>query len=93
MRGLENLEEYYSPTSHNRRYKDAHYVYTWSSLHGAKIIKEGSRHDFVPSYVMCHGRGRDSDKEAGSTFLRGKNDERGDIKKTYWDTTVELNKV
>ncbi len=54
MRALESLEEVYSTTPHNRWNKDAHYLYMSSSLHGANTIKEGSRHDFVPPYVMCN---------------------------------------
>ncbi len=96
---LESLEELRSTTSHNRWNKDAQLLYMWNSLHGAHIINEGARHDFVPSYVICHGRGRASDKAYGlvevprTTFLLGKNGEREDIKKTYRYTTVKLNKV
>ena len=60
---------------------------------GSSTTRRDARHDFVPSYVICHGRGRDSNKETRTTFLLGKNGEREDIKKTYRYTTVKLNKV
>ena len=46
--------------SHNMPDKDARHFYIWFSLHGANIIKEGPRHDFVPRYVM---RNATMDKE------------------------------
>ena len=51
---IDSLLESGSTTPHNRRNKDAHYLYMSSSLHGANIMKEGSRHDFVLSSVSCN---------------------------------------
>ena len=48
---LDSLAELHSTTPHNRWNKDAQLLYMWNSLHGAHIINEGARHDFVPSYV------------------------------------------
>jgi len=50
---------------------DGTHVYLWTT----------KRDDFFAVDVICHGRGRDSNKETRTTFLRSKNAKREDIKK------------
>jgi len=54
----------------------------WNSLHAAHSVGFKERGtNVIAADVICHGRGRASDKVPRTTFLRGKNAKREDIKK------------
>ena len=75
--------------------KDArHNIFKVLASRRAHYRLRGARRDFFGQDVICHGRGRTSDKETRTTLLRGKNDQRGGIKKRWkaW-STLKLNKV
>ena len=42
------------PPAYNKPEEDARHFYIWFSLHGANLIKEGSRHDFFRRDVSCN---------------------------------------
>ena len=75
-------------TADNKPEEDARHLCMLSSLHCVRLQSRrfatfvaGDRNDFFRRDVICHGRGRASDKVPRTTFLRGKNAKREDIKK------------
>ena len=72
----------------NNRKKDARLLYIvalassrFAALFELRTFMASKRDDFFAMDVICHGRGRDSNKETRTTFLRSKNAKREDIKK------------